>query len=82
MMGRIDTIGNVTLRINGGDHNPPHFHVHGPDFEALVTIDNPTIIAGDMPARTRKEVFAWAAANRAKLVAHWNNWNSNIAIKE
>ncbi|GAA4258909.1 DUF4160 domain-containing protein [Azospirillum formosense] len=71
-MGKLATIGKVTIRVFGNDHLPPHFHVKGTDFEALVAI------AGDLPTATRKEVLAWATANRDALVAEWNTWNPTI----
>ncbi|QCO07550.1 DUF4160 domain-containing protein [Azospirillum argentinense] len=77
-MGKLATIGKVTIRVFGNDHLPPHFHVKGTDFEALVAIATLEVIAGDLPAATRKEVLAWAAANRAALVTEWNTWNPNI----
>ncbi|QCO04191.1 DUF4160 domain-containing protein [Azospirillum argentinense] len=65
-------------RLHPPDPLPPHFHVKGTDFEALVTIATLEVIASDLPAATRKEVLAWAAANRAALVTEWNTWNPNI----
>ncbi|CAO3451868.1 hypothetical protein [Azospirillum argentinense] len=43
-----------------------------------MTIATLEVIAGDLPAAPRKEVLAWAAANRAALVTEWNTWNPNI----
>jgi hypothetical protein len=31
------------------DHNPPHFHAVYAEHEALVRIDNGTILRGDLP---------------------------------
>lgn len=77
-MGKLATIGKVSIRIFGNDHLPPHFHVKGGGVEALVSIDPVEIIAGELPASLRKEVFAWAAANKARLVAEWNTWNPHV----
>lgn len=77
-MGKLATIGTVTIRVRGNDHLPPHFHVEGTDFEALVSIAPVEVIAGDLPTATRKEVFAWAVANKARLITEWNTWNPNI----
>ena len=54
------------------DHNPPHVHVVGPDFEILVAIQGGTIIVGAAPARVRRTALHWIANNRAMLLAKWN----------
>ncbi|PNQ94956.1 hypothetical protein C1S70_31355 (plasmid) [Azospirillum argentinense] len=38
----------------------------------MVAIATLEVIAGNLPAATRKEVLAWAAANWAALVTEWN----------
>ncbi len=77
-MGKLATIGKATIRVFGNDHLPPHFHVKGTDFEALVSIETFEVIAGDLPTAIRKEVQTWAAANKDRLVSEWNAWNPNI----
>jgi hypothetical protein len=53
------------------DHNPPHVHVVGPDFEMLVAIRNGAVLAGDAPARARRMAMAWITQNRAALLTRW-----------
>lgn len=77
-MGKLGQIGKVILRVNGNEHLPPHFHVVGGGIEALVSIDPVEVIAGELPASLRRDVFAWAAANKARLKAEWNAWNPHI----
>ncbi|CAO3411716.1 DUF4160 domain-containing protein [Azospirillum largimobile] len=77
-MGKLATFGKVVIRIYGNDHLPPHFHVKGPEFDALVSIETFEVIAGDLPAAARKEAMGWAAANRSLLISEWNSWNPNI----
>ena len=45
------------------DHNPPHFHIIGPDFSAVVAIEDSTIIEGALPKRASK-ALEWAAKNK------------------
>jgi hypothetical protein len=59
------------IRMYFEDHNPPHVHVVGPDFEALVAIEDGAVIAGDLPAKCRSEALDWIAANRALLAEKW-----------
>jgi hypothetical protein len=55
------------------DHNPPHVHVVGPDFEILVAIRNATVLAGEAPARVRRVALRWIAANRDELLTRWED---------
>ena len=45
------------------DHNPPHVHVVGPDFQAKVRIVDSEVFAGAIPPRHRREALSWISAN-------------------
>ena len=77
-MGKLTTFGKVRVIVQGNEHNPPHFHVKGPDVKALVGIDPVVVLRGKVPADLWPEVQAWALANRAALVAEWNLCNPNL----
>ena len=64
-------IGNARVYIYADDHNPPHFHVVGPDFKALVRISDLKVIAGSVPPDTMRKVLEWAGDNRALLALKW-----------
>ncbi len=70
-MPRIHDFGSFSIHIYFEDHNPPHFHVVGPDFHAGVTIEDPSIIGGDLPHGVLRRVRRWALANRALLDRFW-----------
>lgn len=77
-MGKLATIGKVTIRVFGNDHLPPHFHVKGAGIDAQLSIETVEVIAGDLPAALHKEIKAWVAANRPALVTEWNTWNPHV----
>jgi hypothetical protein len=79
-MGRLQTIGKIVIRVNAMDHLPPHFHVVAPDFEALIEVETPAILRGDLAAAARKSVMAWIEANRAVIAAEWNRINPRFPI--
>ena len=54
------------------DHNPPHVHVVGREFEMLVAIRDGTILAGAAPARARRTAMRWIAGNRDALLRKWD----------
>jgi Domain of unknown function (DUF4160) len=58
------------------DHNPPHFHVLGRDGAAAVRIDTLEVIASSGRIDLA-EALAWAADNRALLVAKWAEYSGD-----
>ena len=79
-MGKVHQIANIIIRVNADDHLPPHFHVMGPDDEALVEISTQTVLEGNLPRRHRKEVVAWIAANIDVIQAEWNRINPRFPV--
>ncbi len=67
----IQRFDGYVIRMYFEDHNPPHVHVVGSDFEALVAIEDAALLVGDIPARFRREALDWIAANSALLTQKW-----------
>jgi hypothetical protein len=65
-------LGSYRIMLFAEDHNPPHVHVIGPDFQAKVRIADAAVFAGTIPPRHRREALAWIAANRDRLMAKWD----------
>jgi hypothetical protein len=75
-MPTVARLANCTLNMYAGDHLPPHFHVRlGDGREALVEIGSLGVLRGSITKRELATVMAWAAANRAVLVAKWKELN-------
>ncbi len=55
------------------DHNPPHVHVVGREFEMLVAIRDGAVLAGDVPPRVRRTALRWIADNRETLLRTWDD---------
>lgn len=66
-----------TLKIcmYAGDHNPPHFHVLGPDFAFMVRLDTFQVLRGRATAESFAAAVAWAGNNRALLAQKWSELN-------
>lgn len=72
-MPTIKDFGSFKVRIHPGDHNPPHVHVVGPDFESLVRIADAMPFRGDpLPKRVAAKVEAFMAKNRDRLMSEWD----------
>jgi len=72
-MPTIRRFANCKISIYADDHMPPHFHIEGRDFRALVEIDTMVVRAGDI--RKAREAMTWARANIALLRLEWARLN-------
>ena len=76
-MGKLHTIGKVSVRVYANDHLPPHFHIVGVDDEALVEIATLAVLAGTVPD---KAAMVWAGKNVSTIAAEWNRINPRFPI--
>jgi hypothetical protein len=71
-MPPVKNFGSYRIMLFAEDHNPPHVHVIGRDFQAKVRIRDAAVFVGAIPPRQRREALAWIADNRDRLMAKWN----------
>lgn len=71
------SLSNCKIYVYAGDHNPPHFHLRGPNSRALVDIVTLEVIAGQASRTDLDEARTWAkrAENQALLIAEWRRLN-------
>jgi len=77
-MASIDApLTNCKIYIYPGDHNPPHFHLKGPDSRALVDMVTLQVIAGKASKKDLEAAREWAQKpeNLALLVSEWRRLN-------
>ena len=72
-MPTVRRFGNCKIAIYADDHMPPHFHIEGRGFRALVEIDTMTVRAGNVGKAP--EAMAWARKNADLLRAEWGRLN-------
>jgi hypothetical protein len=63
----------IVIYMYFADHNPPHFHAIYAEHEALIRIDNGSIIRGELPTTARRLVEQWRALHHAELAANWSS---------
>jgi len=61
----------ISIYIYYNDHNPPHFHAIYGEYEALIEIENLSILAGKLPARALGLVIEWASTHQKELRKVW-----------
>jgi hypothetical protein len=72
-MPTIRRFANCKIAIYADDHIPPHFHIEGRGFRAIVEIETMAVRAGDV--RKAAEAMEWAASNIELLRAEWTRLN-------
>lgn len=50
------------------DHPPAHFHAECQGHEAFISIENGTILQGNLPAKSTRIIQEWANEHRAELL--------------
>lgn len=73
-MPTIKDFGSFRISMYFEDHNPPHVHVIGPAFYALVAIADAQILRGAIPARHRRRALTWISENRQTLLELWDQY--------
>jgi hypothetical protein len=71
-MPTVKNFGGYKVTMYAEDHNPPHVHVIGSDFQAKVRITDAEVFAGIIPRPKRREALSWISMNRERLMAKWN----------
>jgi hypothetical protein len=67
--------GSMSLRMYADDHNPPHFHVVGADFQVQLRISDFSVLAGEARPAMLAEALEWAALHRSELALKWAELN-------
>ena len=73
-MTTIKKFGKIVIRIHKDDHNPPHFHIDGPDCRAMIAIKDMSIMRGHLSDQG-KQALEWAAGNKLILKVLWKSLN-------
>jgi len=62
----------MVISIYFDDHNPPHFHVEYNDNEALISINDLSVIKGNLPPRVMGLAMEWGRLHQIELLENWN----------
>ncbi len=63
------------------EHPPPHFHASNQGFEALIRIDDGTIIAGSLPRPAMRIVQEWRDRHSAELLQNWQRGSAMLPME-
>jgi hypothetical protein len=68
---RLSEFYGIAIYMYWNDHEPAHFHAIYSGDEALVRIDDGTILAGALPRTAARLVQEWRLLRREELAADW-----------
>jgi hypothetical protein len=63
------------ITVYGREHGVPHYHIEGAGYRCSVRIATQDVIIGSAPADVLRAAEVWARANRAALLAKWQELN-------
>ncbi|MBE6100837.1 MAG: DUF4160 domain-containing protein [Selenomonas ruminantium] len=70
-MPEISLFFGIRISIYYSDHNPPHIHAKYNNSEALIDIQEASVITGYLPSRQLKLVMAWVLLYQDELMQNW-----------
>ena len=70
-MPKISEFFGISIYMYFEDHAPPHFHAQYAEFEALIRIDDFSVLRGSLPPRALGLVVEWAGLRKPALAEVW-----------
>lgn len=61
------------LQIRERDHNPPHVHLVGGEFDVVIYLET-LQTEGQWPKGLKSEVLSWIKLNFENLMREWRKW--------
>lgn len=77
---RLSEFYGIAIYMYFADHNPPHFHAIYGEHEALITIDDGTVIGGALPRTAARLVEQWRRERLRELVSNWERAQMPLAL--
>ncbi|MEQ9491815.1 MAG: DUF4160 domain-containing protein [Alphaproteobacteria bacterium] len=74
-MPTIKDFGGFRLFMYFGDHNPPHIHIVGVDFEAKMRLSDQSLLAGTLSGKVERQAKDYVLSNLEDLMARWYEYN-------
>ena len=79
-MPRLSEFYGIAIYMYFNDHNPPHFHAIYAEYEALVRIDDGSILGGDLPNTAARLVEQWRQLHEYELATNWRHAREPSAL--
>lgn len=70
-MPRLSEFYGIAIYMYFSDHNPPHFHAIYAEHEAIIRLDDGSIIRGGLPTTAARLVEQWRTLHEVELRQNW-----------
>ncbi|HEY5856256.1 MAG TPA: DUF4160 domain-containing protein [Aldersonia sp.] len=70
-MPRLSEFYGIVIYMYWADHRPPHVHGIYAGDEALVRIEDGSVLRGELPRTARRLLREWVLLHRDELMANW-----------
>ena len=64
------------------DHNPPHFHVKYGDHNAIIEIENFSLLEGWLPPKALALVIEWTVIHQKELKENWERGRNDLTFNK
>ena len=81
-MQQVSRFFGIIISMFYDEHNPPHFHANYGEFNAEISINELSILAGKLPSRALGLVIEWASLHQPELFENWNRIENGQLIKK
>jgi len=81
-MPTISIFFGIVVQMYWRDHPPPHIHAFYQNYEALIAIEDGSMIAGRMPPSGLRLIRDWIAEHREALMANWERGRQRLPFEQ
>lgn len=78
-MPKVSEFFGISIYMYFRDHAPPHFHARYGGAEALVRIEDLSVMEGSLPPRALGLVMEWASLHQKELAEAWSRAQAHEA---
>ena len=64
----------ISFNIYTNDHNPPHIHIKYAEYEIKVSLEDYSVIKGNLPNNKEKTAIEWVKRHKDQLLGEWSRY--------
>ena len=81
-MPTISSCYGILIMMFWKDYNPPHFHVKYGEYEALIGINDFSVIQGWLLPKAMALLAEWASIHHNELVENWDRGIKDLSFNK
>lgn len=81
-MPKISEFFGISIYMYFREHGPPHFHARYAGQEALIGIEDLSVLRGELNPRARGLVAEWASRHREELLHNWQRARNHEPLEQ